>query len=550
MVNVVHLWYRANVAGRIAVLDDALIDRIAAGEVVERPSSVVKELIENAIDAGAARIHIDYEDGGRARVVVSDDGIGMSADDARLCVVRHATSKISRYEDLSNLHTLGFRGEALPSIAAVSRFTLRTRQHNDNLGTEVTVDGDTTVDRPVGCAPGTSVEARDLFFNVPARRKFLKARQTEAARIQQTCLRAALGHPHIAFVVSTAGRTVRRFSATQSLRDRARQAFGDLALVQITAERNGVGLVAALSSTEEARRGARSLHLFVNNRPIDEPRLARAIAFGFGQPLQPGHYPQGAVWLTLDPQEVDFNAHPNKTEVRFTKGTLLFDTVTRIIAAKLHTTPWERRPPELPSVGESTAAYGRTTQDARSTVIGPTVLGQLRDMFIVCASNDGLRIIDQHAAHETLLLRQLTEAHAQSALRSQPLLFPERMELTATRTAVAQNRRGLMLGLGLDIDLLSQSTAVVRQVPALVAHASPARVANAALDAADDNDPDAILAAIACAAAHRTGQSLSRQQSADLVTQIETSSPLAHQLHRTPIVMRIGFDELEARLGQ
>ncbi|MCA9528982.1 MAG: DNA mismatch repair endonuclease MutL, partial [Myxococcales bacterium] len=328
-------------APRIHVLEGALVDQIAAGEVVERPASVVKELVENALDAGATRVDVDIADGGRARIRVSDDGSGMDREDAARAVLRHATSKIREVDDLLALTTLGFRGEALPSIASVSRFSLKTRPEAEVAGTEVRIEGGAApVVRDVGCAAGTSVTVEDLFFNVPARRKFLRAAQSESGRILGVCLAAALGAPALHLTVTSNGRKARAYLPARDWFERAETTFADEPLERIEATRDGVGVRAALGPPERARSGARYLHLFVNGRPVSDRALARAVAFAYGSVLPPGRYPAGVVHLDLEPQRVDVNAHPQKAEVRFAGGRIVHDALTRALASRLGTEAW------------------------------------------------------------------------------------------------------------------------------------------------------------------------------------------------------------------
>jgi DNA mismatch repair protein MutL len=329
------------VTTRIAVLDDALADQIAAGEVVERPSSVVKELLENALDAGATRIVVEISDGGCGQIRVVDDGAGMSPADALLSVRRHATSKLRRIEDLQTLATLGFRGEALPSIASVSRFTLTTREESALAATRIEIDGGTEPRvSEVGAPRGTTVEVRDLFWNVPARLKFLKARPTESGHIAAVCLRTAIAHPALALSLSTDGRRARSWLAATSFADRIRGAFPDDQLTAFETERDGLHLQLALSAPERARSGATGLHLFVNGRPVRDAALARAVAYAYGSVLPPGRYPVGALALSLPPEQVDVNVHPQKLEVRFRDSRAVLDAVTRAIAKQLGTSAW------------------------------------------------------------------------------------------------------------------------------------------------------------------------------------------------------------------
>jgi len=328
---------------RVRVLDDALVDQIAAGEVVERPASVVKELLDNALDAGARQVTVAVEGGGLGRILVTDDGQGMDREDAELALRRHATSKIVVPDDLLAIRTLGFRGEALPSIASVSRFSLTTRPREADAGTRVQVDGGAASRiEPVGAAPGTTVSVGELFFNVPARRKFLKSPATEVGHVAEVCLRAALTDPGLRLRLEKDGRPSREYLPAGELAGRAREVFRHETLVPLAGERDGIRVEAHLAPPERARSGATALHVLVNGRPVRDRVLARAVAFAYGSVLPPGRYPVGVVALTLDPQEVDVNVHPQKAEVRFARGRAVPDAVTRTLAAALGTAAWGR----------------------------------------------------------------------------------------------------------------------------------------------------------------------------------------------------------------
>jgi DNA mismatch repair protein MutL len=329
------------VARSIRILDDDVVDKIAAGEVVERPASIVKELLENAIDAEASNITVEIQGGGIALVRVTDDGIGIAPAEAELALKRHATSKLSSAADLFSIGTLGFRGEALPSIAAVSRFTLTTRTREQTAGVKVVCAGGSAVERAeVGCAAGTSVEVKDLFFNVPARRKFLKSQSTESAHVTSVCLRTALVFPRLRVVLMRDGRQALEYLPVSSFVERVMNAFTDEKLVPIEIEAGDMRISAALGAPDRARSGAGNLHLFVNRRPVRDTALARAVLYAYGSVLPPGRYPIGALHLLLDPSAVDVNVHPQKLEVRFAETRTVLDTVTRSLARALGTSAW------------------------------------------------------------------------------------------------------------------------------------------------------------------------------------------------------------------
>ncbi len=433
---------------RVRVLDDALADQIAAGEVVERPASIVKELLENALDAGARTITVAIDGGGVGRIRVTDDGHGMTPDDAVLAMKRHATSKIEAIADLERIGTLGFRGEALPSIASVSRFSLTTRTSDAIAATciEAGFEGDPRV-REVGAPAGTTVEVRDLFHNVPARRKFLKSQATESAHVADACLRVALSTPHLRLTLRREGRDSRQYLPAKSRESRAARVFKER-LSRASGEREGVTVEAYLGPPERARSGASGLHVFVNGRPVRDRGLARAVAFAYGSVLPPGRYPVGVVYVDLDPAEVDVNVHPQKTEVRFAKGRAILDGITRALAASLGTTAfggpeargsqyWRARLSSTPppaalerrdegetetdpwglasALRDEPATYRSSGPEAEETnapalleakgyFASMRVLGQVKKMLIVCEAADALHVIDQHAADERIKL--------------------------------------------------------------------------------------------------------------------------------------------------
>ncbi|MGB3051334.1 MAG: DNA mismatch repair endonuclease MutL [Polyangiales bacterium] len=517
-------------ASTVRLLDDTLIDQIAAGEVIERPANLVKELLENAIDAQASSITVSVEDGGRGQVRVTDNGIGMSAEDVTLSIQRHATSKIASFDDLVRVSTLGFRGEALPSIASVSRMTIRSRLKDGLEGTRILVEGGELRDvSPAGCPPGTTVEVNDLFYNVPARKKFLRARQTETSRIFEVCQRLALSHPALRLVVTSDGRTARQYLPTSSLAERAYQVFGDVALEEIHAERDGLILDAVLAAAEHARAGARHLFLFVNGRPVNDRRLARAIAFAYGDRLPPGHYPRGLVSLRLAPEDVDVNAHPQKTEVRFKRAAQLVDLVTRMIAARLPASPagdayWEAR---IGAPGPLRSAEATAAGEAASSAIpgvgqpigkyesksanGLRLVAHVRDCVLICEARDEILLLDRERAEGLVRYDALREAVDTGSVAHQNLLFPDRLELAPPEEAAIKHHETVLRSLGFDWSELGEGSYVVRAVPALLADARAAALfedALAALHRGGEDPLSAALRALAQRAATANGQAL------------------------------------------
>lgn len=579
------------------MLPDALVDQIAAGEVVERPASVVKELLENAVDAGAGSITVEVDGGGVGRIRVTDDGHGMIPEDALLAVRRHATSKISTAHDLLAIHTLGFRGEALPSIASVSRFALTTRPPEALAGTRLRIEGggDPAM-RETGCAVGTTVEVADLFYNVPARRKFLKSSSTENAHVAETCLRVALAQPGLRLVLVRDGRRVREYLPTPSRTARAEAAFTGERLQDLAGEREGIRVHAALGPPERARTGATGLHLFVNDRPVRDRALARAVAFAYGSVLPPGRYPTGVVWVDLDPTEVDVNVHPQKSEVRFAKGRAVLDAITRLLASKLGTTAWSGGPQRAGRVASSGPAFEANAAEgedpwglvgalreaaqpyargeAAAAVAGGArqpelvpgarafgslrALAQVRRMLIVCEGEDGLHVLDQHAADERVRFDALRRAYRERAVTTQRLLFPERVEVAPAEAALVEERHGELLALGLDVSVVGPATVAVHAVPSVVKRAAPERLLRDVLDELDlaggrafGDAVDMALATMACHGAIRAGDVLSLDECQALLRTLDAVDDFAgHCPHGRPVVYSVSFGEIERRLGR
>jgi DNA mismatch repair protein MutL len=704
--------------GRIRVLDDALADQIAAGEVVERPASIVRELLDNAIDAGATRIVVEVGGGGSELLRVTDDGEGMEPDDAVLALRRHATSKLRAFADLESLATLGFRGEALPSIASVGRLVLTTRTRTASGGTRVAVDGGGTPTlTQVGCAPGTSVEVRDLFYNVPARRKFLRAAATESAHIAEILVRAALAHPALHLELRRDGRVARAFLPAADLASRTRAVLELPTLAHLTGARDGVHVEALLDAPERARSGTTALHTFVNRRPVRERTLARAVAFAYGSVLPPGRFPTGVVHVTVVPREVDVNVHPQKAEVRFARGREVLDAVTRVLAHRLGTSAWGGpaargqgfwagrlssgprsdptraddgaqgtprdgepatphddanegwalgevaaqphesdgaaqphesdgaaqphesdgaavTPPGVAAamhraadtgtartctpgpddhrtrVADATRVANETgiassghpesdvlrtppTHDARpytardaATLLGvpaalldgaragatpalPTLeargpfgslrfLAQVRRMLLVCEGPDALHVIDQHAADERVQFHRLRRAYAARTVRTQPLLFPERVEVSAYEAALLDEARAEVLALGLDVTTLGTTTVAVHAVPALLRRAAPSRLVRDVVEQLAHTGGrgfgdavDMAIATMACHGAIRAGDALAPEEGAALLRALDEIDDFAgHCPHGRPIVFSVPFTDLERRLGR
>ena len=493
---------------RIRVLPRTLADQIAAGEVVERPASVVKELAENAIDAGARRIDIEIEAGGRRLIRVIDDGSGMTAEETRLALLRHATSKIVSPDDLWGLATFGFRGEALPSIAAVSRLCIRSKRPGTSAGFSLVHEaGIETSSGDVGMPDGTQVEVRDLFWNTPARLKFMKSEATEAANVAEAVLRLALAHPEVHLRLRGNGRVVLDLPPHRDSAERVRAALarrGATLLHEAKGEESGVRVRAFLAAPEEASATPRSTFLFVAKRFVRDRSLLHALCMGYGELLEKGRYPMAALFVDVPGQELDINVHPQKLEVRFARAQEVYGAVRHVVGAAVARAPWlppaplraYTLPPEnlespAPSMGEATMpsipvrpARGfqeplrgpslspvrglshtvegldlpsakRPPDKAGAPVLvpGPTeslgffaslnYIGQVHGTYLICESADELIVIDQHAAHERVTFERIRQAHRQRQVARQRLLFPIPIEIDEQAMAAVREGRTL-----------------------------------------------------------------------------------------------------------
>jgi DNA mismatch repair protein MutL len=600
--------------GRIQKLSDDLANQIAAGEVVERPASVVKELVENALDAQAGRVVVDVEQGGTLLVRVTDDGDGMTSDDAVLALERHATSKIHTLEDLFRLGTFGFRGEALPSIASVSRLSLRTRARGQNEGCEVEVTGGKApVVRPAGGAIGTTIEVRELFFNVPARRKFLKATATESAHVGDVLLGAALARPDVTFTLSRDGRIVREYLRVATRAERARHTSSGESLAHVTAERGPLRIEAMLAPPERARSGSTGLALLVNGRPVRDRVLARAVANAYGSVLEGGRYPVGVVWLDLPPELVDINVHPQKAEVRFTDARGVFDAITRELHAQLArafglpelSNPFAHSSqrfnvPTLTSLGEVAAAargaaFGERTlfpatqappsapprsempvtllrdenlfiseaPPSSSLFNRPGIyttlrfVGQMRAMFLVCEGDDGLYVLDQHAAAERVTFDRLRRAFASRSVATQRLLVPEVVELPPSDVALLEDHADEVNRVGVEVRAVGDGAVAIHAMPVILARAEPARIVrdlaselSRAGGRAFGGAVDLVLATMACHGSVRAGDTVSPEEARALLAALDEVDFAGHCPHGRPVVMRLGWSELERRVGR
>jgi DNA mismatch repair protein MutL len=566
-------------------MPDALANQIAAGEVVERPASVVKELVENSLDAGSRTIAIAIEGSGKDRIRVADDGIGMSAEDARLALSRHATSKLFDVSDLSNISSLGFRGEALPSIASVSRFTLRTREHGAEAGHEVSIEGGQIVrEAPVGVPPGTLVEVERLFFNVPARRKFLRADVTEASHIAASVASLAAAYPDVGFQLQHATRSILEAPSVGSRRERLYQlekSWVETAIV-LEEEIGGVAIEAWLSPPPEARGAASRLHLFVNGRPVKDRVLHHAVMEAYRQVSSRSGTPLVYLFLELAPDKVDVNVHPAKAEVRFVDQQFVHKAVFSAARNALQgqrlapevllvRDAYEPRAPEAALPGSTDGAAIAETLFSSPSIpsreVTPTFteladeppmpLGQLRSSYIVAVDGDTVWLIDQHAAHERILYEDLVERGV-SQMGQQLLLTPLPLELTAPERVTLEEELSDLASFGYDIEPFGQGDFLLRAVPASLSGFDPIRLVRSALsererDCRSSTVREAgsrIAARIACHAAIKVNFELAPEKMRWLVRELWRARQPTVCPHGRPTTLRIGREQIERGFGR
>jgi DNA mismatch repair protein MutL len=598
---------------RIKILPEIISNKIAAGEVVERPASVAKELLENALDAGGRRINIDIEKGGRQLIRVSDDGCGMGRDDALLCLERYATSKIRDDRDLFAISTLGFRGEAIPSIAAVSRFSLVTRDASSPVGVEISVNGG-KIDqvRETGAPPGTMLSVQQLFFNTPARRKFLKTISTEMGHIADTVASMALAWPQVHFHLRHNAKTVKRWPSVADPFDRIVDVLGkdlrtDLNRIELSTP--AADLHGWLASPLAARSTSRGIYVFVNGRRIRDRVIQHALLSGYAGRLMKGQFPVAVLFLEVPFDQVDVNVHPTKHEVRFAHQKAIHGAVAQAVARLLRESERTRRQDINPQAGGRglvaepeafypTPPYGPTRADSetifrpRGTALDekpqavftppaePTdkkaaaasrsahqpdlwarrpfgdlkIIGQLHHTYILCESEDGLVLIDQHAAHERVLYEQLQAQQSQKDRpQAQKLLLPETIELSFEEAALLEKLVGELASLGLEIEPFGGTTFAVKAVPALLDGREAAPLVHeivekmAALDFQSNVAGllDSCLKLMACHGSIRAHQRLSEPEMRKLLEQMDACANSSNCPHGRPTWIKWGQRSLE-----
>ena len=614
---------------KIRILPEDISNRIAAGEVIERPASVVKELVENSIDAKATSIKIIIEKAGRKLISITDNGTGMDEDDTLLCFEPHATSKITSIEDIDNIATMGFRGEAIPSIASISRFRLRTKKADDVEGHEVIVEGGKFISSlPIGCAPGTEMSVRDLFFNTPARRKFLRTDNTEEKHITDTVCQLALANSSISFELILDGEKSISTPGDSSLLPRIQSFFGKTmtnAMLPVQYERAGIavsGYIARHGFTKKSRKEQRA---FLNNRPIESLSIYRGIQNGYESLVMKGCYPPVILFLTMDPGRVDVNVHPAKREVRFREMGLVSGVIAEAIhetlrsaasptvsvapelplnailnGASVNYVPQhveqssfqgfdsksaipEILPEEYPEISQSNAPDLRnsqteeehqlqspevvTTQADTASVPSPEaesesqadlgfeILAFLDETYILASSENGLVIIDQHAAHERVLFERLMKSSEMSA-QSQKLLIPVTQDLSRSEVLFLKKNVESFTDLGFEVESFGNNTVIIHAVPPSLSVDDASELFSELLSSLINEEKlsgrvdKAAIAQAACKKAVKAHDKLTISEAQALLQQMSECALPYSCPHGRPTIISISYKELEKRFGR
>jgi DNA mismatch repair protein MutL len=606
----------------IHILPEQVASQIAAGEVVERPASALKELIENSLDAGARRITVEVAGGGAALIAVGDDGCAMSPHDALLSLRRHATSKIRDAADLVAIRSLGFRGEALASIASVSRLELKTRRREDLTGTQLSVAGGETVGRAeCAMAPGTRIEARDLFYNTPARLKFLKSTAAEQAAAIEVVQRLALGCPPIAFELRVDGRTVLDLAPAGGILERFRQLYGPRIasrMLSVAGGGEGLRIEGLASSSQESFPAARMLYTFVNGRAVRDRLLIRAITNAYATLMPRGRYPAVVLFITLRPQDVDVNVHPMKSEVRFRRGGAVFELIYRMLRERLaNQTVGESAAPELsepppmpapeprfalpastaiaatpqppprhaaapalklvlepdavrmPAVQQSLGLGYRAANGAGAPAAAPglengvsggvpvyselRVLGQLFAGYIALESDEGLLLVDQHAAHERVTFERLKAQLARDGVEVQAQLVPETLEINPARAPQVAAILPKLRALGFDIEPFGPTTLLLKGTPAVFGAEGGLRLLADMIEAIGEAAPqwrgdegfEAMLKQLACHGSVRVGRVLREGEIQALLADLDRTPFKTNCPHGRPVHIRFPRGQIE-----
>jgi DNA mismatch repair protein MutL len=564
----------------IRILPEKVASQIAAGEIIERPASIVRELMDNSIDAKADRISVKTERGGKGLIKVTDNGVGMSRDDLLLCFERHATSKIRTAADLAEVTSFGFRGEAIPSMAAVSRMQITSLLKKELLGNRVRISGGKLLAiEEVGAPPGTIVEIKDLFFNIPARRKFLKTPRTEMNHIMDTVLRAAMPFPSISFRLEEGKNEILHLPASSNPHLRLSHLMGRTAgqsILSGESQQNDLHIAIHAAPADFARKRADRLYVYVNGRNIKDRFITKAIIEGYGQRLMKGQYPQALVFITIDPRFIDVNVHPTKQEIKFQDGQKVFSAMSAVVNKTLtpasHAFPSTRTPyknqstqqtkPPTPMIFETTETYvPPQTQEPNPLqkeppvplleTKTPQIIGQLGNMYILCQMEDGLLIVDQHAAHERIVYENLKNSFLSARVEIQNLLIPHEMEFSLKEKGILLQKGDVLADFGIELDHFGGNTFLLRAVPALLRNVNWQDLICEFISKLEEGGPpdsahiiDEAVKIMACHGAIRAGQHLTLTEMNNLMDQLNKMDLPTNCPHGRPIFKDFTYFEM------
>jgi DNA mismatch repair protein MutL len=588
-------------SGRIVVLSEEIANKIAAGEVVERPASIVKELVENSIDAGATDVRVELEGGGCESIAVIDNGAGIEYEDVALVFERHATSKINSFEDIYRISSFGFRGEAMPSIASIARIELRTRRKDDVAGTKAVVDAGIIQEiTPAGCPSGTQIQVTKIFENVPARRKFLKTQTTEQGLCLDAVTRLALAHPEIRFHVLTKGRDIFTAPIARDIADRVVMILGaDFAAhsLPIDGQKEEVSLSGLISRPEFTRSNSKNIFLFVNQRFVRDNNVTHAVLSAYRQIIEPRRFPAAVLFLKIPAGDVDVNVHPAKMEVRFKDSRGMHELVSQAIARSLaagepakgsfvyRLSPREKisapalgysdekLPPSYsgvfsrqnmqqaiaedlltrrPDGEESPATIAEPAEDGKIFFAGTNYIGQFAGTYLIFADDQGLLLIDQHAAHERIILEKLKKTSGRKNI-SQSLLLPEVVSISPGQIALLSGYLDFLQELGLDIEIFGRDAVVIKALPSVLPHMQSREIIADIVDQLADQEAlpnlnerkEKILASLACRAAIKANRVLALDEIKALCRDLEATPFNATCPHGRPISVKFSLSEIE-----
>lgn len=600
---------------KIRILSDNVVSKIAAGEIVERPASVVKELVENSIDAGSKSIKIELESGGKKLIQISDDGEGMSRDEALLSLERHATSKIKDINDLFSVKSLGFRGEAIPSITSVSRFKITTRTSEDIIGTEISGEGGKIRKvEEIGCPPGTTIQVRNLFYNTPVRLKFMRKIETELSNVLDIVQREAMSRPGISFEVVSGGRTLLSLSKRDKLSDRLADIFPKAELQNIYAEGEGVKVSGYMSSPLDTRSTTHKLFTYINKRAVRDKFLTRIIIDAYGKMLEKRKFPQGALFLEIPSPEVDVNVHPTKNEVRFRNQRLIADLIRTSILKMLREAPWiksyqdrgndssrgmiEQRNIEtsyerahsfnrservfaeevgqvdVPTAHDSISSENEIARFSHVDQVNPLsddsnpdslferegfysslkIIGQIRELYIICASENAMVLVDQHAAHERINYEKLKRAYLEKqGLEIQELLVPQVVEFPPFESSLIERYLQDFESLGFRIEEFGKGSFLIRSAPALLKNADSSgllkdvisEIASGGKEESISEKIDLVIATMACHSSITASFELNLQEMKALLSELDQMEFPHSCPHGRPVAQELTYYDIE-----